>query len=284
MTTYNLTSTTPSNLITGDIIICPYSGTIKTITLPIGEYYLECWGANGGRGNSTSYLGGMGGYSKGILKLSSSLTLYLVVGGAGAIGSSTSTYAGGYNGGGMGRYYSGGGGGATHIAKVTGLLSTLSSSKSNILMVAGGGGGAAYTYGKGGAGGGARGENGEYNIEDISCSTYYGTGGAQNVGGKTLNNIASCAGTFGTGGPAYTNYAGGGGAGLYGGAGGYQYAAGGGGSGYINYDLLLNGSTLLKESSTPDSSGNGYIKITCNKINSNPGIYIKVNGEWIKTF
>lgn len=45
LTTYDLTTTTPSFIKTGDILNCPYSGTYKIITLPKGQYKLECWGA-----------------------------------------------------------------------------------------------------------------------------------------------------------------------------------------------------------------------------------------------
>lgn len=37
-----------NNLQIKDIIICPYSGSKKTILLPKGNYLLECWGAQGG--------------------------------------------------------------------------------------------------------------------------------------------------------------------------------------------------------------------------------------------
>jgi hypothetical protein len=36
MTTYNLTSTIPTNIKTGDILNCPYIGASKIITLPKG--------------------------------------------------------------------------------------------------------------------------------------------------------------------------------------------------------------------------------------------------------
>jgi hypothetical protein len=45
LATYDLTTTTPSSIKTGDILNCPYSGTYKIITLPKGQYKLECWGA-----------------------------------------------------------------------------------------------------------------------------------------------------------------------------------------------------------------------------------------------
>lgn len=41
MATYDLTSSIPSKIQTGDILNCPYSGTYKQITLPPGEYKLE---------------------------------------------------------------------------------------------------------------------------------------------------------------------------------------------------------------------------------------------------
>ena len=40
MATYNLTSVIPSEINTGDILNCPYSGTYKTIELPRGTYQL----------------------------------------------------------------------------------------------------------------------------------------------------------------------------------------------------------------------------------------------------
>ena len=41
MTTYDLTSSIPSSVKTGDILNCPYSGSVKSITLPKGQYKLE---------------------------------------------------------------------------------------------------------------------------------------------------------------------------------------------------------------------------------------------------
>ena len=57
---YDLTSTTPTKIKTGDILNCPYSGSAKSITLPKGQYKLECWGAQGGYRNSSTN-GGKGG-------------------------------------------------------------------------------------------------------------------------------------------------------------------------------------------------------------------------------
>lgn len=104
MATYDLTSSIPSisSLKTGDILNCPYSGTYKSITLPAGTYKLECWGSRGGGqqdGNSNAGLGGMGGYSYGILTLRTTTTLYCYSGGIGAIGYNALS-KGGFNGGG----------------------------------------------------------------------------------------------------------------------------------------------------------------------------------------
>lgn len=65
MATYNGNSDTISKLVNGDIINYAYSGAVKNISLPKGQYKLECWGAQGGTGytrvgtanTSTSYTG-----------------------------------------------------------------------------------------------------------------------------------------------------------------------------------------------------------------------------------
>lgn len=122
MATYDLTITTPTSIQSGDILNCPYSGTYKVITLPKGTYKLECWGAQGGT-YSTSNVGGFGGYSTGVLKLTQQATLYLYAGGQPInSGILNQTTPGGWNGGGSGRNctYSNttrgsGGGGGTDI-------------------------------------------------------------------------------------------------------------------------------------------------------------------------
>ena len=73
MATYDLTSTTPAKIQTGDILNCPYSGSYKTITLPAGTYKLEVWGAMGGYRSSATYAG-KGGYSVGTLTLTDKST------------------------------------------------------------------------------------------------------------------------------------------------------------------------------------------------------------------
>src|SRR5690554_4979503 len=75
-----------------------YTGSVQTVTLPAGSYEIEAWGADGGN-NLAADTGGKGGYSKGILNVTSSGTYYIYVGGRGSTGVSQSA-TGGYNGGG----------------------------------------------------------------------------------------------------------------------------------------------------------------------------------------
>ena len=234
--TYDLTSSIPAatDLRTGDILNCPYSGTYKTIILPKGTYKLECWGAQGGSYNTT-YVGGKGGYSYGTLTLTEETTLYLYVGGAGAKLSKTGAAGGGFNGGGnaytsSSSYYPGAGGGGSDI-RIKG------SGYNNRIIVAGGGGGAhgATTgYGNGGYGGGTTGGAG------VSGTSSYtpGAGGTATAAGNsyygtTANGSSNGkVGGFGFGGAPSASYSTGGGGGWYGG--GYARRAGaGGGSGYV---------------------------------------------------
>ena len=239
--TYDLTSSSPipaaTDLRTGDIINCPYSGTYKTITLPKGTYKLECWGAQGGSYNTT-YIGGKGGYSYGTLTLTEDTILYLYAGGQGQAASSSATgnLTGGFNGGGKSSantsYYACSGGGGSDIRIGQNSLYAR-------VIVAGGGGGAQYSISykcNGGHGGGAAGiAGGQTN------TTYPGGQPGNTVAagasyyGKTSNSTAyGTLASFGQGGSAGSSYAqiAGGGGGWYGG--GYaRRAAGGGGSGYV---------------------------------------------------
>ncbi len=127
-----------------------YTGSEQVWSVPVNGYYLiEAWGASGGSSTNSGVtnVGGYGGYSQGVVKLTSNQTLYVNVGGEGVSGTTSTAGNGGYNGGGNGTKgtYSnviragGGGGGATHVALTSGTLSTLSGSVSKILIVAGGG-------------------------------------------------------------------------------------------------------------------------------------------------
>src|SRR5574344_1697353 len=225
----NLSSSTSCKIYFNISYTFDYNGSEQIFTVPADGYYkLETWGASGGTYTST-YIGGYGGYSVGIILLNVNDTLYINIGG------STTSVSGGYNGGGIGinlqnrGYY--GGGGATHIAKISGLLSSLSSSVSNIIIVSGSGGGSTVgdnNSSSGGSGGGYLG-----NSSASSTSNYANpSGGSQTSGGSNVN---SNPGTFGKGGNG-TSWSGGGGSGYYGGAGGFG-TGGGGGSGYIGNSL-----------------------------------------------
>ena len=285
---YDLTVTTPTKIQTGDILNCPYSGSVKSITLPKGQYKLECWGAQGGSYN-TAYPGGKGGYSAGTLILSNKTIFYLYVGGKGNSYNSSSskgTTAGGFNGGGTITSYgyrSSGGGGTDIRLKSDSLYARV--------IVAGGGGGASPNYiaWPGGVGGGITGFG--YNNSNTSNTQYGGVGGTQTAGGAkgTATNYGAN-GSFGQGGnydtanSSYNSYGSGGGGGWYGG--GSAAGIGGGGSGYMYTSssasyypsgCLLNPSYYLTNATTlagnaaftsptgtseTGHTGNGYIRIT----------------------
>lgn len=204
MATYDLTTGTISKLKTGDIINCPYSGSMKSIGLLKGSYKLECWGAQGG--SYSSYYGGYGGYSVGILTLASNVNAYLYAGGQPAtVNTSRTIVPGGFNGGGNGynRYYSStytygqGGGSASDIRLEQDSLYAR-------LIVAGGGGGSASInaattkYGGGVSGGSPQSGYG-------ATQTSAGTNGS-------FGNVASVT----TSGSNYKYSSGGGGGGWYG--------------------------------------------------------------------
>ena len=286
MAIYNLTNSIPavSDIQLGDILDCPYSGSVKQIILPSGKYKLECWGAQGG--TYSSYLGGKGGYSSGILTITEKTSVYLYTGGSG----SSSSINNGFNGGGTGISNGRGGGGASDIRIGTDSLYAR-------VIVAGGGGGAGVASANAnpaGCGGGLYGGDGFYNNTTGSYTT-----GSNRCGGsasQTAGGITWSLGTqasFGQGGNASGSYScGGGGGGWYGGGGAYDNDSdsdgrwGGGGSGYVytsstasNYPsgCLLNSNHYLTDASTiagnvsftsPSGAseightGDGYIRIT----------------------
>ena len=265
-----------------------YTGSEKIFIAPLSGYYkLEAWGAQGGTAN-TSYYGGAGGYSTGMVYLEKGQTLYINVGGQGiSKKGNNQVIPGGYNGGGSTistnyneKYENSSGGGATHIAYQSGLLSELNGDKESILLVAAGGGGGSYWdgyfRGKGGAGGGAKGSDAVF-IADNSAYYTYGTGATQTAGGHCIAGASYNLGLFGT---AATNQyisnvnanatGGGGGGGYYGGGGGCQAGQGGGGGSSFFGDVL-DGKTISGTEKIPThdgqgtmtgNSGNGYAKIT----------------------
>lgn len=289
----------------GSVMNFDYTGSVQTATLTPGTYKLECWGAQGGNSNQSNGTygnGGKGGYSTGILNVSTNTTIYITVGGQGQNGILNTRTAGGFNGGGDGygtnnSGVGGGGGGASDISLMSPVFSHSSYFINNIrdinsllsrIIVAGGGGSAGYDVSNnaanGGAGGGTTGQDG------LSNRVYHGTGGKQTTfgtgGSSEEPNRYSVQAKFGCGASASnsTDVAPGGGGGWYGG--GLHCDSAGGGSGYVytsttasNYPsgcllnstyYLSNAQTIAGNKSFPSPtgstetghSGNGHVKIT----------------------
>lgn len=289
----------------GAVMNFDYTGSVQTATLTPGRYKLECWGAQGGNSNQSNGTygnGGKGGYSTGILNVSTNTTIYITVGGQGQNGVLNTRTAGGFNGGGDGYGthnfgVGGGGGGASDISLTSPVFSHSSYFINNIrdtnsllsrIIVAGGGGSAGYDVSNnaanGGAGGGTTGQDG------LSNRVYHGTGGKQTTfgtgGSSEEPNRYSVQAKFGCGASASnsTDAAPGGGGGWYGG--GLHCDSAGGGSGYVytpttasNYPsgcllnsayYLSNAQTIAGNQSFPSPtggtetghSGNGYVRIT----------------------
>jgi hypothetical protein len=261
-----------------------YTGSVQEVRLAAGTYQIECWGADGG---STAWkAGGKGGYSSGILTLNETTLMYISVAEQGKT-SSTNPTPSSFGGGGSivstnASYLGNGasGGGASDVR-------VLADNLYNRIVVGGGGGGA-NSYGNGSAtysadgghGGGANGESG-----GTPTGTTYGPGygGTQTAGGAIgTGATGSTPGTFGFGGDNTTVLVGsGGGGGWYGGGSSYAGGGAGGGSGYVltatshkptgyfsqqaNYQMgdpltcVYNTTNFV---SNPDTSGNGYVRIT----------------------
>ena len=317
MTTYDLTTNTPTKIKTGDILNCPYSGAAKSITLPKGTYKLEVWGAQGGYRSSTSY-GGKGGYSVGTLTLTEKKMVYLYAGGSGRTGGT----AGGFNGGGKRSSYYGGGGASDIRIGQDSLYARV--------IVAGGGGSDGATNKAGGAGGGS---SGVARTESYGTGGYCGTQtGVSSSSWQTTSQSTSLSSQdgayagFGFGGNGIyrsSGYGGAGGGGWYGGSGTYPDGSGdddrggGGGSGYVytsdtasNYPsgCLLDSSLYLTDASTivgtssfigptgsseTGHSGDGYCRITVIEAKSlniptniggtwhdSEGVYVNIDGTW----
>lgn len=278
-----------------------FTGSVQSVTLAPGQYVLECWGAQGGSYNS--FYGGKGGYSKGILSLSTQTKLYVYVGGQPAtVNTDRVVVPGGFNGGGNGynRYYSGvytygqGGGGASDIRIGQDSLYAR-------IIVAGGGGGAANANNETTKCGG--GTNGSSPISSYGATqTGAGTNGSFGVGGSAT-----------TSGSNYRYGSGGGGGGWYGGGACSSYSDStayydynGGGSGFILQGsnapsgYLLDSKYYLTEAQTIDGSksftaptggnetghaGNGYVRITPVKPNPPTNLnethdYFSVSLSW----
>src|ERR1041384_106622 len=76
-----------------------YTGSAQSLTLQAGTYSIAAWGGDGY--TQTSGFNGKGGYSSGILTLTSTQTVYIYVGGGGGFPTSVSGNVWTFNGGGI---------------------------------------------------------------------------------------------------------------------------------------------------------------------------------------
>lgn len=263
-----------------------YTGAPVELELTPGVYKFECYGAQGGGGET--YQGGFGGISIGVFKTLENITLYAYVGGT------TSNAAGGWNGGGSGQVPFGGGG-ASDISLYGGNWWSYEHLYSRLIVAGGGGGGQYATSGslwmlfRGGHGGGTYGHDG------LGDQHGYGAGpDYPGPLGPYGTNYGAQMGGFGYGGNQggwYNESIGCGGGGWYGGSSGGgagSNGSGGGGSGYVftkntkRYypaGCLLDDSMFLEEPELYEASnqGSGFIITTCiqliDKNRKNTNIY-----------
>jgi hypothetical protein len=254
-----------------------FTGSETTVTLKPGTYDITAYGAQGGGfyyGNSG--VGGQGAKVEAQFYFSNTVTLTILVGGAGDSGvvaeingggggggggsfvvnvSTPLLIAGGGGGGGFGR---GGGAGMNTTSGGDGGLLGLFGSGLGGSDGSGGGGG--NNYGGGGGGGFYSGANGG--------DGYYGFGGENNGAGggySFINNgdggygiYSGGSGGFGGGGGGSFLFGGGGGG--YSGGGGGDYGSGGGGGSFIDSSAIVEHHEISGISS-PDDAPNGEIII-----------------------
>ena len=222
-----------------------YTGTAQAISLPRGQYIIECWGAQGG--SYSSYYGGAGGYSVGTITLTKNSTdLYIYVGGQPEATTSTGETPGGFNGGGKGcsrtynySSYGQGGGGATDVRIGKNDLYAR-------VIVAGGGGGSS---------------------SENSLTTKYGGGACSNYSDSTN----------------YQGYNGGGSGYVYTSATAANYPSGNyvNSSYYLTDAQTIAGNQSFKSPNGTNETGhtgNGFCRIT----RKSGKIFVKQNGSWIK--
>jgi len=241
-----------------------YTGAAQTLTLQPGTFSIQCWGGDGY--TQTAGYNGRGGYSSGILNLTSTTVVYIYVGGVGgypSTGVTANTWS--FNGGGIGYPASnslyGNGGGASDVRTVGGLWDNSLSLASRVIVAGGGGAGRNSSY-IGGNGGGLTGGTGTYFSPDQTGGP---TGGTQTAGGSNTGYTSGL--TLATLGKAATwdgntltaNFLAGGGGGYYGGASGR--VAGGGGSSYLGG--VTSGTTIMYGQTgyvtNPVTNGDGMV-------------------------
>jgi hypothetical protein len=240
-----------------------------SVKLKQGLYKFELWGAQGG--NVTGAEGGSGGYSSGILRVSTPIQLYLFIGASGYTPTTFGFTKNSFNGGGCGFFqaesmFAAPGGGATDIRT--------SKNIEDRIIVAGGGGGAGHystnSYNRGGYGGGITGGDG---MDGVGCdSNIYAKGGGAKIDAGGTSFVQNGITLFG--GNQTKNYwigAGGGGGYFGGGSGDRCGASGGGGSGFVK-SIFINHINKRGNESAPNfytnefssdgHKGDGAIRIT----------------------
>lgn len=225
---YSLTSTTGYN--TGSTTD---SSGREYIVPSNGWYKIELWGAAGG--GTSSYLGGKGAYTSGIIYLEENDRLYFYLGKKGAKSED------GFNGGGKGKGSAYDGGGATDVRLVSGAWNDTTSLNHRIMVAAGGSG---ATSAKSGVDGGT-----------IIGNKVAGTAGDQ--GSKST--------LFGISSDASKNNSGGGGGGYYSGT------AGDGGPGASGSSFIMGyaGVRATESDGKPSTNTNKSFTITRGKYDSN---------------
>lgn len=306
----SLTTTGTYSLLSGSTIVMTYTKD-RSDSVDSEEVYFQIQKQESNTtytptSSKNSYYGGTGGYSTGILSLSTPTSIYLYTGGHGNFSSDSEKgkiVNGGFNGGGSSKirwytsaYSSGGGGGGASDIRIGS-----DSLYARVIVAGGGGGGAGESNSSVKQGGGLTGNSA---VEEYKATqTKAGTNGSFGQGANS------------TGSGNYNYGPGGGGGGWYGGGASTNVSDrsaeyrtyNGGGSGYVytlstasNYPsgCLLNSNYYLTNASTAigytkinPGGTHGYIRITVLsplnvKINSNTyapikAIYTKIdNTTW----
>lgn len=253
---------------TNTALLTIHQGTIQSWTVPSsGSYKIECWGAQGGKGNG--YDGGLGAYRFGEMSLTAGEVIRIIVGQAGTNG--TSTHEGG-GGGGSFVYRdataellcaAGGGGGSSNSANggveakgKDGVITEAATSGQGTAGGAGGTGGNGGASGHGAAGGGWHTTGGTANWSPSGAvrpgsackpgATYDVPSGNSQAYGGLADATYDPIGGFGGGAGAHGNssVSGGGGGGYSGGGGGgTSWRGGGGGGSFVNASMVNIGGT-----------------------------------------
>lgn len=244
-----------------------FTDSVQAVSLPVGTYRIESWGANGY--TQTAGSDGKGGYTSGTITVTTPQTYYVHVGkGGGYPTTGVAANRWNYNGGAIGYPNNnaayGNGGGASDVRLSAGTWDDSSSLTSRIIVAGGGGAGRDGRF-FGGHGGGLTGGTGTYFSPDQTGGP---TGGSQTAGGINAGYIRGLsAATLGkamtwSGDTLSADFLAGGGGGYYGGGSGR--VAGGGGSSYTGG--VTSGSTIMFGQTgyipNPSGNANGYVRIT----------------------